>query len=1839
MQDYCQVPPFIGVTKPNLLLMIDNSASMYDLQYTDHATYNFCANDPATTCSTVGSICSGPAICSMSTTPGTTSTTVSIPCTSNADCVDPKLGGTGTCPAGATSCTWSQVPDTCKPSTSLCNKSYATMPATTPTPVACTTDADCTLVAGDTCNNRCKSAPRPCADGTYSNSTTYAGYFNNASSYCYSSKSGLTTCLNSGSSDEFDGNATMPGTCTYGGLSSTTPFVCVNVDSGTGLVNNFVATGNFLNWLTMSKFDIEKQILTGGKYRSDFGGGDLVAESRGCAGRKFVKFVPGLNITFGVRGGSSVITGLSQATQYGQTYIEIYKGIYNTDACAAAMIDWEAANSSNLLGTLQNDTKCCLAGGTSTSGCSPSSTGMIVANQAIHDCYWYFNGHPLSNLVPIENACVDDWSAAAANTITDTNAGDAICSSVLGHLPSLVDGNINGYLGLCFTGGTWDPICASTENKDFCQGIGGTGGVTDPPSDLVIPGAAQNIPGFVMGLGLDGLPMMNDYTASPNGTKGFLVRVYDPWHISPWPPRGLIQDFSSLIRVGAMSFNNDGSAAECAAGTDVPCSKSCQITTSRTCYSDSDCPLITGSTTTHESCIPNTKTDGGKILTYIGNICSIHTSTFCNTSADCPSGETCVYNTGDANHTYGLIKNLDDIQATTWTPFGEAFRVATGYLARSNSYTSSPATSLDFRLQTGTCSVTTGRLCNPLKSDCPAGETCVTDSTKGDYNLSLNPSQNNCQKNSVLMITDGQSTADLNSNVSSVITSNNSLFPTSNFTLDYNVTANSACTPFKGSMNVEPLAWLAQHGDITNNYAPPAAGTTLANSKKINTYTVYSGSGTMDTATCATDTDAQLAALSSCQPDNLMCKTARYGGGTYYLAQDPATLKISLRNAFLEIAAKATSGTAASVLASGEGSGANLIQALFYPRKQFDNNTETLWAGSLQNLWYYVDPFFSYSNIREDTQSDNILHLKTDYIANMQMLGTCEGDPTKYCAIDSDCPTGTAPCQQIKVRVKRYQDVNGDGGTNQTYIDTIDIENIHSLWESGKLLWSAPASSRKIFTNCNIMDGTCDVTDSSARPVGLMNFKASNLDATVNTRAYLQASSQAEADGLVGWVDGYDKFCNTSTVKPCVSNLDCAPYTCSYAPYRQRTVDIGGTYSVWKLGDVLNSTPKIVSWMPLTNYHKIYLDTTYGDPMADHFPDQGPVSTYYITSADYMRRGIAFAGANDGMLHAFKLGTLGLKWPSQSSYQKATLGMHCSVSTTKTCTVATQTADCGSSETCVQDTDLGKEVWSFIPKNVLPYLKYIADPNYCHVYSVDLTPYVFDASIEGPDKDVTTCVGGNYWNCARTKDSWRTILIGGMRLGGGCKAKVCSGDGTTKCATDAECAVAGGTCGPPTSNSIGTPLLDPADKTKGLGYSSYFALDITDTAAHPDDVANYPPRLLWEFSNDKLGFSSSGPAIIRIKALKDPNDPTQGPDASPGTKDGRFFVVFGSGPTGPISDTQFLAASDQNLSLFILDLKTGNLLRTITMDGTGGTPDIPNAFSGSLLNANFDSDLDYQDDIIYSGYVRRCTALDITHPCSSGTWTDGGVGRLVTGDGTGHGATALDQSKRLDPANWTYSVLKDGTGPITSSVVKLQDNLKKHLWVYFGAGRYYYKTMTATDDNDQTRTLYGIDDPCFNTTTVPAHFDFNCAASAGLLTDVTSISAGADGSENWSIDMSSAASPLGAERVITDPLATSNGLVFFTTFAPYSDICTLGGNSYIWALKYDTGGAPGAMLKGKALVQVSTGKIEQVDLSTQFTDKGNRRTAGMEGVPPTAQGLSIVTSPPPVKRVLHMKER
>jgi type IV pilus assembly protein PilY1 len=566
---------------------------------------------------------------------------------------------------------------------------------------------------------------------------------------------------------------------------------------------------------------------------------------------------------------------------------------------------------------------------------------------------------------------------------------------------------------------------------------------------------------------------------------------------------------------------------------------------------------------------------------------------------------------------------------------------------------------------------------------------------------------------------------------------------------------------------------------------------------------------------------------------------------------------------------------------------------------------------------------------------------------------------------------------------------------------------------------------------------------------------------------------------------------------------------------------------------------------------------------------------------------MVFVGGNDGMLHAAKLGTLVLT--DTDAVQKASL---------------VNSAD---------GYNLGDEKWAYIPKQVLPYLAYIADPDYCHLYTVDLTPIIFDASINGNPTD------------NKTASSWKTVLIGGMRWGGACRktgtacnSKACNVTTGTSCTTSADCP-SGEACDP---NCVNTPITDPGSASKGLGYSAYFALDVTNQNS---------PSLLWEFSEADLpsgkglGFSTTGPAIVRVGNKK---------------LNGSWFVVFGSGPTGPIdvNNYQFLGRSDQALQYHVLDLKTGAYKATIT-------PGISDAFSGSLSRGAVDIDQDYQDDAVYVGYVKKCTN-SLLSPCTTNTWSDGGIGAIIT-----------HNDAHPENNTWTWRSVVSNLGPVTSAVDNLWDPGNKLLWLYTGTGRYFYEQSTTTDDSDNQRYIIGLKDPCCDTSTSPSCLDNTCSVSRSLsdLTNVTNVAnapavvdANQSSFKGWKVALDGTgsytyspdpAANFRAERVVTDTTTMTSGNVMFVSYKPYADECGVGGKSFLWGIRYNTGGAPGSSMIGNALLQTSTGAITQLDFYNQFTAAGGRKTgSSVEGYS-SEDPPSTVTPLAPLKKQMHLIER
>jgi type IV pilus assembly protein PilY1 len=865
----------------------------------------------------------------------------------------------------------------------------------------------------------------------------------------------------------------------------------------------------------------------------------------------------------------------------------------------------------------------------------------------------------------------------------------------------------------------------------------------------------------------------------------------------------------------------------------------------------------------------------------------------------------------------------------------------------------------------------------------------------------------------------------------------------------------------------------------------------------------------------------------------------------FYEASDGAALQAAIAKAIQDIQANTSSGTAASVMGNNDSSGAMLLQALYFPEKSFEASTKARWLGEIQAFWYYVDPLLKYINIREDTLSDNKLKLENDRIASFDFEGS-------------------------QTRVNLYDDADGDGSadTPATAAGNVLVDDVKALWRAGKSLWSRPAIDRTIYVN----DPTVTTTNQGSRI--LFDATATNL---AKLKPYLDVAS-VDADA-------------TNVINHTLGNY--------IAGYRDKRVTIGGTTNVWKLGDVIGSTPRMLTPVSINSYD--LAQGGYRDKSYDKF----------VNSKVYKERNLAIAGANDGILHAFKTGK-NTALPATAIDKKFLSELKNGDGTTIPLPV----------------NDLGKELWGFVPKNVLPYLKHLGNPGYSHLYFVNSSPYLIDASIQVVDKKCSNdplkgcsvnadcgtsgspaptcdpispaCTGSD---CPKIDKSWRTVMIGSMGLGGATRDK------------SAAC-----------TDCVKTPV-------SGSGYSSYFALDVTDSAN---------PQLLWEFSNPRLGFSTVGPAVMRIR---DSSDTT-----SLSIKNGNWYVVLASGPTGPIDSVtnQMKGLSDQPLSLFVLDLKTGAPVRTFSRDaaalitGVGHTtaaamPDL--AFGGSLYNAPIDADKwdtnrpgAYSDDGLYLGYTRKDTTAGSP---SLNKFAKGGILRLLTGD--------------LTPADWKVSTVIDGIGPVTSSVTKLQNNYDKELWLFFGTGRYFYKSGSTIDEDytGQQEAIYGIKDPCY----VKAENDLSnpaCTAPVSLAIKDQTISIQSDISTygGWKINLAQAAGTFNAQRITTNPTASSLGTLFFVAMKPTADICSYGGTSSVWTINYNNGDAPSAALKGVVLLQKTTGATESIGLGRSASSGGTIVNSGnREGAQGT--GLTGQDTPPvdsnadhsPSKKILHIQER
>ncbi len=435
------------------------------------------------------------------------------------------------------------------------------------------------------------------------------------------------------------------------------------------------------------------------------------------------------------------------------------------------------------------------------------------------------------------------------------------------------------------------------------------------------------------------------------------------------------------------------------------------------------------------------------------------------------------------------------------------------------------------------------------------------------------------------------------------------------------------------------------------------------------------------------------------------------------------------------------------------------------------------------------------------------------------------------------------------------------------------------------------------------------------------------------------------------------------------------------------------------------------------------------------------------------------------------------------------------------------------------DATTGNEVWDYIPYNLLPHLKWLTDNSYPHVDYVDM-------KVKTSDINFGTSAAPN----------WKTVLIGGMRFGGG----------------------------EITDTSYDVDGNGDAAANLRKWRSSFFAVDVTDPAV---------PVPLWEWNpgDNTLGFAMTYPAVVKVGD--------------------EFFAVVGTGPKAaytPLYD----GTSSQTATLFVINIKTGAKMASFPISD-------PNSFFSDPISVDIDftntnpvvggsGGTGYNTDAVYVGetyktaggiWYSRMWRL-ITNPTAAGNDTnpanwkmydfyDNPAGQYITSAP----AASTDSSKNL----WLFF----GTGKYLNAADKTDTSqqafygIKDPCWVgstaawnptcakwgSLNTAGSYTPAITSATLVDTTNAVVATDSA--NTVTG--------VTGAATFNALKSLVATKDG---WFMNFS-----LARERSLNKPTVIG-GIVLFATFVPEADVCALGGNSWFYATYYETGSANSSQVIG-----------------------------------------------------------
>ncbi|MHB8791511.1 MAG: pilus assembly protein [Desulfobulbaceae bacterium] len=396
------------------------------------------------------------------------------------------------------------------------------------------------------------------------------------------------------------------------------------------------------------------------------------------------------------------------------------------------------------------------------------------------------------------------------------------------------------------------------------------------------------------------------------------------------------------------------------------------------------------------------------------------------------------------------------------------------------------------------------------------------------------------------------------------------------------------------------------------------------------------------------------------------------------------------------------------------------------------------------------DPFVDvdgdgHQDVNEDLNGNGVFDIDPDLDRRVIIYYDDGSGRSRACyrrlECSEDAVTGKETCSCDDAYVKEMHEVKFLWSANK-WLSDIPPAQINSNRDVNQYI--SDVQERFIFT-WNDLDNDGIVDDSDMLPgLGGFDDEIIRLDSSVGwgTLPYdvasrgpvindFDVSSEAELDLIVDWLRGTDSPTQRS----------------------RQFLDADGNQITWRLGDIIHSTPMTVA-TPAEGYHLIYSDFSYAQ-FLDRYK---------------RRRHVVYFGGNDGLLHAVNAGFYSESEKRFCLYPIDTDG-HC----TEPCPVALVNGECP--DTAVWPTsyadapELGTELWAYLPYNLQPHVKCLTDPEYSHKYFVDQRPRIFDAQIFTEEAQCRVTVSGveipafDTAGCIHP-NGWGTILVGGLRFGG-----------------------------------------------------------------------------------------------------------------------------------------------------------------------------------------------------------------------------------------------------------------------------------------------------------------------------------------------------------------------------------------------------------------------------------------------------------------------------------------